>query len=124
MQEQERRTRQAECEGRAANMSWLDEKQRLLSAIEGLETQVAVSEDAREKERTSQRPHNRGLYRGRVADDDTSSSTGSVVLVLTEEEVHTFIMSPLLSLLLSYITSYNVPSTATAVPSTVLYHIV
>ena len=87
LQEQERRARQAECESRAASMSWLDEKQRLLAAVETLEIQMAATEDAREKERISQRPNNRGLYRGRVADDDTSSSTGSVVLVLTEEEV-------------------------------------
>ena len=85
LQEQERRTRQVECEGRATSMSWLDERQRLNTAVQTLESQVAILEDAREKERSSLRP--RGMYRGKGMDDDSQSSTGSVVIVLTEEEV-------------------------------------
>ena len=91
LQEQEKRLRQSECESRAAQMSWADERQRLTSLTSTLEAQVAALEDAKEKDKAGLRPGNsngtgRGLYR-KIGDDDSSTSSGSVVMVLTEEEV-------------------------------------
>ena len=77
--------RQADCESRAAAMSWMDEKQRLLASLQSVEGQLAVLEDAKEKEKATQRPA-RGLYKKNL-DDDSSNSSDSVVMVMTEEEV-------------------------------------
>ena len=85
LQEQEKRMRQADCESRAASMSWTDEKQRLIASLQSVEAQLAVLEDAKEKEKATQRPA-RGLYKKNL-DDDSSNSSDSVVIVMTEEEV-------------------------------------
>ena len=63
LQEQERRSRQNDCENRASTINWMDEKQRLLSTIQSLETQISSLEELREKERNTNKPH-RSLYRG------------------------------------------------------------
>ena len=89
LQEQEKRLRQSECESRAAQMSWADERQRLTSLTASLEAQVVALEDAKEKEKAGMRPGNgngRGLFR-KIGDDESSTSSGSVVMVMTEEEV-------------------------------------
>ena len=85
LQEQEKRIRQSDCESRAASMSWVDERQRLTSSLQSLEAQVVALEEAREKDKANQRPA-RGLFRKNL-DDESSNSSGSVVMVMSEEEV-------------------------------------